>query len=78
MNSVEEVRHLVLSPTDIAFLPLSPDLPSRREGIHFYHTSLLTMQNAYSFAYSVGSSFGDAQYHSGGIYASAYHCWSQS
>ena len=54
MNRVEEVSHLVLSPPDIAFLPLSPDLPSRREGIHFYLTSLLTLQNAYSFVSSVG------------------------
>ena len=31
MNRVEEVSHLVLSPPDIAFLLLSPDLPSKRE-----------------------------------------------
>jgi hypothetical protein len=54
VNNVEEVRHLMMSPTDIAFVFSPPDLPSKREGIHFYLTSLLTMQNAYSFASAVG------------------------
>jgi len=45
--SIEEVSHLVLSPTDIAFILQEPsDLPSRRERIHFYLTSLFTLQNA--------------------------------
>jgi len=54
------------------------EMHSRRKASHFYISSLLTMQNAYSFAYSVGAPFGDAQCHSGGIYAFAYRCWSQS
>ena len=51
---------------------------SRREVIHFYLSSLLTMQNAYFFAYSVRAPFDDAQCRGGGIYAFVYHCWSQS
>ena len=51
---------------------------SRRETIHFYLSSILTMQNAYCFACSVRAPFGDEQCRSGGIYAFAYHCWSRS
>ena len=36
------------------------EMHSRREVIHFYLSSLLTMQNGYSFAYFVGALFSDA------------------
>jgi hypothetical protein len=61
----------------LRLLPGAHQMQSR-EGIHFYLSSLLTMQNATPVASSVGGCFGDAQCRGRAIYAFASRCWSQS
>jgi hypothetical protein len=46
-------------------------MPSRREVMDFYIASLLTMQNAFWFASSVGGREENAQWQMRGIYAFA-------
>jgi hypothetical protein len=53
-------------------------MQSWREGIHFYLSSLLTMQTVSPVASSVGVHFSDAQCHGRAIFVFAHLCWSQS